>query len=70
MTHIKALNYQTGVEFVLLGQKDLWGVGHDMDVCLFTLPGSNIRFLRTINRHRFFLEYNLTKEKENSANIL
>lgn len=43
--HEEALHYQTGVEFVLPGQDDLWGVRHDVKVGFIVLPGGNIRFL-------------------------
>lgn len=38
-------DYQTGVELVLSGQDDLWGVGHDVDFDLLLLPGINVCFL-------------------------
>lgn len=40
-----ASHYQTGVQLVLLGQEDLWSVGHDMDVGLIVFPGGNVGFL-------------------------
>lgn len=44
-SHAETLHYQTGVEFILLSQYDLWGVRHDVKVDLIILPGRNIRFL-------------------------
>lgn len=43
--------YQTGVEFVLLGQEDLWCIRHDVKVGLILLPGRNISFLETEDEH-------------------
>jgi len=43
--------YQTGVDFVLLGQDDLWRVRHDVEVGLVLLPGGRVCFLQTAHEH-------------------
>lgn len=48
-TNEEALYYQTGVEFILLGQYYLWGIRHDVKVGLIVFPGSKICFLQTID---------------------